>query len=386
MSATNSSDREAQAWNMRLIGHSDLNGHGDGMQLMLKDYYLFVGHLGKMGTSILDVSDPKSPQVVRQLKNPPYTHTHKVQIAGEILVINYEKLPRSSGMPERAGIQILDISDPPNPRELGFYSTGGKGVHRVWYTGGDYAYMSATPDGYSDRILVIVDISDPASPCEASRWWIPGMWVAGGEEPSWPKEMRISAHHPVVWKDRAYLGFWDAGIIIMDISDIANPRQISRVSWAPDDGGNTHTGLPLPDRNLLIVTDESTEPNCQESPRRVRVLDIGDESRPHIISMFPQPAGDFCERGLRFGPHNVHENRPDSFNSDQLIFVTYFNAGLRVVDISRPEAPQEVAFYVPRTPDGQEAIQTNDVFVAENGLVYISDRISGGVDILEMTI
>lgn len=196
----------------------------------------------------------------------------------------------------------------------------------------------------------------------------------------------MSAHHPVVWQDRAYLGFWDAGVIILDISDITNPRQVSRVSWAPHDGGNTHTGLPLPERELLIVTDESTKPNCQESPRRVRVLDIGDETQPRILSMFPEPEGNFCERGLRFGPHNVHENRPDSFCSDELIFVTYFNAGLRVVDITEPAAPKEVAYYIPRTPDGQEAIQTNDVFVAENGLVYISDRISGGIDILELTI
>lgn len=378
------SNREAEAWNIRLVGHSDLNGYGDGMQLMLKDTYLFVGHLGKMGTSILDVSDPTAPRVVRQLKNPPNTHTHKVQIAGDILIINYEQ-HGSAGPPERAGIQILDISDPPNPKEISFFSTGGKGVHRVWYTGGDYAYLSATPEGFIDRIMMIVDVSDPTAPREVSRWWIPGMWAAGGEQPTWPSELRYCAHHPVVWGDRAYLGFWDAGMIILDISDPANPKQVSRTSWAPEGGGCTHTGLPLPNRNLLIVTDEATKPECQETPRRVRVLDISDETQPRIISMFPEPQGDFCRRGLRFGPHNVHENRPGSWISDEVIFVTYFNAGLRVVDISQPEAPKEIAYYIPRTPEGQQAAQTNDVFVAEDGLIYISDRINGGIDILEMT-
>jgi hypothetical protein len=385
MSAKQAS-KPAEAWNVRLIGHSDLNGHGDGMQLLLKEQYLFVGHLGKMGTTILDVSEPAAPRVVNQLKNPPNTHTHKVQIGGDILIVNYEKYGKGPEMPERAGIQILDISQPADPRELGFFSTGGKGVHRVWYTGGDYAYMSATPDGFTDRILVVADISDPTAPREVCRWWLPGMWKGGGEKPTWPAELRYSAHHPVVWENRAYLGYWDAGMVILDISDLANPRQISRISWAPEDGGNTHTGLPLPDRNLLIVTDESTKPNCQESPRRVRVVDISDESKPEVISMFPEPEGDFCKRGLRFGPHNVHENRPESYSSDQIIFVTYFNAGLRVVDISRPEAPEEIAYYIPETPPGQTAIQTNDVFVAENGLIYISDRVSGGVDILELTI
>lgn len=380
--------RPAEAWNMRLIGHSDLNGYGDGMQLMLKDNYLFVGHvLGQMGTTILDVADPANPKVVNQLPAPSWVHSHKVQIAGDILIVNYEKYPyrNNDETPERLGIRIFDISDPPDPQEIGFFSTGGQGVHRVWYAGGRYAYMSATPEGFSDRIMVTVDLSDPARPQEVSRWWVPGVWTAGGETPTWPAGRRVAAHHPVVWQDRAYWGYWDAGIIIMDITDPARPQEVSRLSWAPEAGGHTHTALPLPGRNLLIVTDEATSPECQETPKRVRVVDIGDETQPEVIGMFPEPQGDFCRRGLRFGPHNVHENRPGSFISDEIIFVTYFNAGLRVVQVSDPAAPQEIAYYIPETPAGQPAIQTNDVFVAENGLIYISDRAGGGVDIVEMT-
>jgi hypothetical protein len=144
--------------------------------------------------------------------------------------------------------------------------------------------------------------------------------------------------------------------------------------------------MPLPDRNLLVVTDEATEANCAEVAKRVRLVDISDETKPRVISKFPEPQGDFCERGLRFGPHNVHENRSGAFVSDQIIFVTYFNAGLRVYDIGNLAAPQEIAYYIPATPEGQRAIQTNDVFVAENGLIYISDRSGGGVDILELTL
>jgi len=379
-------NRPAQAWNIRHIGHSGLNGYGDGMQLMLKDHYLFVGHLGTIGTSIVDVSDPTNPTVVNQLTIPPFTHTHKVQIAGDILIINYEKHGKGTDMPPRAGIQILDISDPPNPKELSFFSTGGKGVHRVWYVGGQYAYISATPEGFTDRILMIVDVSDPAKPKEVSKWWMPGMWTAGGEKPDWSPDLRICAHHPVVHGNRAYVGWWDAGMAILDITDHSNPQLISLTSWAPEEGGCTHTGLPLPERNLLIVTDESTKPDCQESPRRVRVFDLADETQPKLLSMFPQPEGNFCEHGLRFGPHNVHENRPGTYQSDQIIYVTYFNAGLRVVDIQDPQNPKEIAYYIPQPPEGQAAAQSNDVFVAENGLIYVSDRVSGGIDILELTL
>jgi hypothetical protein len=93
----------------------------------------------------------------------------------------------------------------------------------------------------------------------------------------------------------------------------------------------------------------------------------------------PPPAGDFCHRGLRFGPHNTHENRPGSYRSAELVFVTYFNAGLRVYDTSDPSHPTEIAHWVPVTPPGQEAVQVNDVFVASDLDIYVTDRVNGGV-------
>ena len=379
---------EEQAWNLRLIGHTDLNGYGDGMQIMVSGTTMYVGHVdGRMGTSIVDVSDPTSPSVIKQIKNPANTHSHKVQTAGNLLMVNYEAFPSGQPVtPEKAGMQIYDIADRANPKEIGFFDTGGRGIHRIWYAGGDYAYFSVTPEGYSGRILMIADVSDPARPEEVSRWWMPGQWEAGGETPDWPEALRPRAHHAIVSGDRAYLGYWDAGFFILDISDVTAPKEIAHLSWTPEDGANTHTALPLPARNLLITTDEETVPDCKAVTKRTRVIDIEKETSPRVISKIPIPEGDFCTRGLRFGPHNLHENRPESFQSDQTVFLTYFNAGLRVIDLSKPEEPTEIATYIPRCPEGQKAVQTNGVFVAENGLIYISDRISGGVDILELTL
>jgi hypothetical protein len=379
--------RHEEAWNLRRIGHSDLNGFGDCMQLMLKEQYLYVAHIdGRVGTTILDVSDPYQPLVANQIYCPPNVHSHKVQLAGDLLLVNYEHHPRGAPEAERLGFQILDISNPVQPREIGFFDTGGKGVHRLWYTGGDTVYFSAYPDGYNERIMMIVDIADPARPREIGRWWAPGMFDGDRVAPPWGEgEQAWGVHHPVVHGDRAYCGFWGGGLLILDIAEPHTPRIVSRTPWLPGEGGSTHTALPLLARDLLIVADESTSHNCQEAPRRVRLFDIADETRPRLLSMFPEPEGDFCERGGRFGPHNVHENQPGSLESDQTIFVTYFNAGLRVVDISQPDNPREIAYYIPPALPGQPVVQTNDVFVAQNGLIYISDRIGGGVDILEPT-
>ncbi len=51
----------------------------------------------------------------------------------------------------------------------------GGGIHRIWYTGGRWAYVSALLDGFTDYLFMTVDMSDPANPREAGRYWIPGM-------------------------------------------------------------------------------------------------------------------------------------------------------------------------------------------------------------------
>jgi hypothetical protein len=102
-----------------------------------------------------------------------------------------------------------------------------------------------------------------------------------------------------------------------------------------------------------------------------------------VLSICPVPEGDFCERGLRFGAHNLHENRPHSYQSDRFVFATYFNGGLRVYDLEDTSRPVEVAHWIPECPPGQAACQINDVWVAEDLLVYVTDRVNGGVYVLE---
>ncbi len=366
---------------LRLIGHSDLGGSGDGMQLMRAGDALYVGHFGPsgMGTTILDVSDVQRPTVVRQWEAPRNSHTHKVQVADGLLLTNHERFRSDEAW--SAGMAIYDLSDPFAPQRIGFWDSTGRGVHRIVYEGGRHAYVSATPDGFTGRIWVIIDLGDPERPQEVGRWWWPGQWEAGGESPTWPIGEDWNTHHAMVNGDRAYVGLWDGGMVVLDIADLSSPRLVAHLNWG--EGGDTHTCLPLPQRNLVVVTDEATSDGCVGPPHMVRIVDVNDESHPEVMAVCPEPAGDYCERGLRFGAHCLHENRPNSYRSDQLAFVTYFNAGLRIFDLADPADPVEIAFYEPECPEGQEAIQINDVWVGEDHLIYISDRVNGGIYILE---
>jgi hypothetical protein len=372
-----------EARGLKLLGHCDLGGNGDGCQIMRNGDTLYVGHMSRVGMSIVDVADPRNPRLLQQLPTPANTHSHKVQLAGDLLIQNQERI--GSGQPERAGIVVHDVSRPREPREIAYFPVGEKGVHRMWFADGRYVHMSAAWEGYSDQFYLVVDLAQPDRPREVGRWHLEGMHVAAGEPPSWSPGERFACHHPIVSGDRAYAGWWDAGLVILDISDLAQPRLVSRLDWSPPFGGKTHTVLPLPERHLAIVTDEATANNCQEGDKRAWVVDLRAETNPVSIATLPVPEGDYCQRGGRFGPHNLHENRPGTYSSDQRVYLTYFNAGLRVYDLADPYRPREIASFVPEAPPGQPSIQFNDLLVSADGLIYCTDRFNGGLYILEHT-
>jgi hypothetical protein len=393
--------RTASAAGLRLIAHSDLGGHGDGMQVIRHGGALYVGHTGTTGagTSVLDVTDPARPVLVTQWPAPPRSHTHKVQVAGGLLLVNHERFPApvpsnepahamappepspapyqapDSG-PVSAGLAVYRLDDPLRPGKLAFWPSGGSGVHRVVWTGGRYAHMSATPERFRDRIWVVLDMADPGHPVEAARWWWPGQ--RDDERPVWPAGKRYAAHHALVAGDRAYVGYDDAGLVVLDVADMTRPRQVGHAQWG---GGSTHTCLPLPGRGLVVATDEQVRDGPHAPRRSIRVLDVSGAD-PRVLAECPHPGG-FDGLPLRFGAHNLHENQPGSYTSERLVFATYFSAGVRVYDLADPEHPVEVAHWIPGPPPGQPVAQINDLFVDPGGLVWVTDRIGGGLYVLE---
>jgi len=372
--------RTASASGLDLVAHHDLGGCGDGMQVIRHENAVYVGHTGTsgMGTSILDATDPLKPELVAQWAAPARSHTHKVQVADGLLLINHEKFPywAASAGGFSAGLAIYRLTDALRPEPAGFWSSGGRGVHRIVWTGGRYAHMSATPDGFRDRIWVVIDLAEPARPREAGRWWWPGQ--RDDEEPGWPGGQRYAAHHALIAGSRAYLGYDDAGMAVLDVSDITRPRLAARLEW---DGGSTHTCLPLPGRGLVVATDEQLRDGPGAPARAIRVIDIAG-GQPRVIATCPAPRG-FGDLPLRFGAHNLHENRPGSYRSERLVFATYFSAGVRVYDVSDPARPAEVAHWLPEPPPGQPVPQINDLFVDRDGILWVTDRIGGGLYVLQ---
>ncbi|QQG27339.1 LVIVD repeat-containing protein [Pectobacterium carotovorum] len=400
--------------NMRLIGHSDQGGRPDGVQVMVHRGYAYIGHMVSQGVSIVDVRDAKNPKPAGFIAAPPGTWNIHLQTHDDLLlVVNARDLFADASFAEEkvyytrsvadtvstkqqdkswsAGLRIFDISTPDKPREISFLPLNGIGIHRIWYVGGRWAYVSALLDGYSDYIFLTIDLADPQRPEVAGRYWLPGMHTAGGETASWPEGKRYALHHAIISGDTAYGSWRDGGLTLLDVSDRTNPQLISHRNWSPPFGGGTHTALPLPDRDLLIVLDEAVLDNQEDGEKLIWVFDIREPSHPVSIATFPQPKeADYVKKGAHFGPHNLHENRPGSFISSSLIFATYQNAGVRAYDISNPYQPKETGALVPAAPEKMvdkrpgrpQIIQSCDVFVDANGIIYSTDY-NAGLSIIE---
>ena len=189
---------------------------------------------------------------------------------------------------------------------------------------------------------------------------------------------------------RAFVGYLDGGLVILDIADPARPRQVSRLDYHPPLPGFTHTVLPLPGRGLAVVTDEAILDRCEDHPKKLWIMDVSHETNPVPLSTAPMPpASEFCDRGGRFGAHNVHENDPvpTSWRSEETVVGAFFNAGVRAFDVRDPFQPRELGFFVPPPPPGSPAgaVQINDVYVDERGVIYAVDRHTGGLYITEPT-
>jgi|SRR5579862_7123319 len=411
-------DRIPTGWeasNMKPIGYSDLDGRGGAFKMAIRHvgdhWFLYMGHLWSRGWSIVDVTDPTNPKVSNFLPGPANTWSIQMELHDNIMVTSIGNFSRDWGSdptkPSEEGVLFWDIRDPIHPELLSHWKTGDPaGTHRNGYPGGKYAYLSSAMPGYRSNILIILDISDPKNPKEAGRWWMPGQ--KEGERPPTPADLGF--HGPaIVEGNRAYLGY-GGSVVILDLSNISSPKLVGRLDFAPPYKGDftgVHDVLPIPGKSLLFVNSEggggdtpSMAPTCSGPLDLVAMVDIKDPTTPRLISTFPIPVPpknapytNFCDKGGRFGPHNTNleYHLADVEKQANLIYLTYFNAGLRIFDIEDPRLPKEVGWFIPPTPTkrfgpipASLVTQTEDVLVDTRGNIYITDK-QWGLFILRYT-
>jgi len=178
----------------------------------------------------------------------------------------------------------------------------------------------------------------------------------------------------------------------------------------PESAGDGH----FTTRDIVVVASEATADGgngfCQEPPHYAFTVDVTVENsmtappgtRPEhdryqgpmvlgTMSVDPRSGlsfkrGNYCARGARFGVHSTEENFRNPYYG-KLTALAYFNGGLRIWDIREPQAPREVAFYVPEADalTDTAGYMTNNVEIDNRGYIYVVDRDGAGMDILQLT-
>jgi hypothetical protein len=435
---------------MRLVGYNDLQARSAYQPIIQKQgerWIAYIGHhggeasnplTGKVepnGKSILDVTNPAQPRYLHHI--PGGKGAGEAGGAQMVRACEGKDLPK--GTPGKTYLlrtngnlahEIWDVTDPDNPTFVVTVVTGLNGTHKNWWecdTGIAYLVSDGRPFGWrSNRMTKIYDLSDPAHPRFVRDFGLPG------QEPGSSGPVPEGVHGPIRLGNRVYFAYGTSAEGVLQIVDrdkllrgdpnTSNPLaptpanllypQVGRLDLSPNWGGHTSfpiLGVEIPDfaknlsgrvRDFVLLTSEATGNSCQEFRHLTFLVDITTESKPFAVANFqvPESSGNFCDRGGRFGPHASSESFTPIFYK-KIVFLSYFNAGVRAVDIRDPYRPAEVAFYIPATTANTDkrcarvggvetckvAIQTNNVEVDERGFIYIVDRANTGLHIVELT-
>lgn len=265
--------------------------------------YAYVGTYMHDWMKAWDVTDPSAPALTDSVRlDARRINDVKIHGSARLAVVT-----REGASDRRNGIVVLDLADPARPTVLSEYkSTVTGGVHNVWIED-DLVY--AVHNGTRD--IHIIDISDPEAPEEVGRWGMP-------ESPG------KSLHDVIVQEGYAYLSYWDDGVVMLDVGagthggTPTEPQFVSRYKYP---AGNTHTAWRA--GRYLFVGDEIFPADWDadrpiEARGYVHVLDMEDPERPVEVARYEVPEA---------GAHNIW------VEGDRL-YVGYYQAGLRVVDIS----------------------------------------------------
>jgi len=441
-----------EARNMRLVGMNDLQARSAYQPTIQKQgnrYIAYIGHHGGTpdipkpmnpltgqaeynGTSILDVTDPKRPKYLKHI--PGLEGNYEDGGAQMVRVCPGASLPKADKSKfymlrvfGGKAHEIWDVTTPENPTLITRIGDGIKDTHKNWWEcdTGIAFLVSGAPDWRVRRMTQVYDLSDPAKPVFIRNFGLPG------QEPGATGTVPTELHGAISTGpqgNRVYIGYGTnkGGVLqILDRDKLINgPKEptpanlkypeIARLDMTPLNGA--HTTFPMlkmavpefaPDkqgavRDFVMIVDESLVNECQAAEARqfVWFADITVETKPMVVSNFmvPEKSGTFCTRGGRFGSHSSNESMAPVY-FQKVAFITYFNAGIRAIDVRDPYHPKEIGYFIPPITkntdkrcikvDGKDqckvAIQSNNVETDDRGYVYVVDRANTGLHIVELT-
>jgi choice-of-anchor B domain-containing protein len=290
------------------VGHGLTVGHHAGDTWAFEGVdgrdYALIGTFMHDWAKMFDITDPANPVLTDSIQlDARRINDVKIHPNNRLAI-----LTREGASTRRNGIVLLDLNTPAHPTIISeFTETVPGGVHNVWIDG-ETNLVYAVHNGTRD--IRIIDIADPRNPAEVGRW-------------SLPNDDR-SLHDVIVQDGYAYLSYWDDGLIMLDVgagTHGGSPREPAFVSQFKYPQGHTHTAWRH--GRYLFIGDEIFPSDWDasrpiEARGYVHVVDYSNPDEPVPVARYEVPEA---------GAHNF-------WVEDDMLYVGYYQAGLRVVDVS----------------------------------------------------
>lgn len=361
---------------------------------------------------VWDVSDPAHPGFVSVIKPSTgagvFTATHKNWWecdTGIAYLVAGQSGTGGDGWTTNQHIKIYNLSDPSNPvyiRDIGLVGQN-PGSAVTTATSGVHGPISIK--------------NNPSTGEPVNRIYIPCGTSSNGV---FQIVDRLKVLPPTLG------GTWNGLRPVNPSDDDLRSLVVGSMDMTPTEGAHTSFpifGVPLKHfqgftsgstRDLVALISEETDNHCQGAPHFGYLVDAtrtaftaagaasAGENHPMVISTMQvadnSAIPDFCTRGTRFGTHSTNESFYAPYYG-KLLFIAYFDGGLRVFDIRDPYHPKNVAYFIPNVTNNTQAtnvtingvvqsfldVSTDNAEVDDRGLIYIVDRVGGGADILKLT-
>ncbi len=330
---------------------------------------------GNGGVRVFDLKDPSNPKEVAVFADQdiPGTWQEKVIVKtvntksfkGDLAVVSVQQLD-SKNPNSKGGFLIYDVTNPYEPKKLGFYEVTKKtrGTHELYLTtqGDRVLVLASNPyaDYYShgkEKDFQLVDVTNPAEPKKLYEFdprSLPEVDESfDGYTWNAPDGKKRPVFNHSAYADEngktAFLSFWDLGTIILDISDPDNVTYEGRTTFASDQQGSAHSAALAKGGTVLVETREVYAPvksGYEQAYGYTRIFDIKNKTNPKLLSEFKTDlTEDISENPaeqVTFGK-TVHD--PEVHGNT--LYLSHYAGGVRAVDISNPSKPVQIGKYVP---------------------------------------
>jgi hypothetical protein len=396
-------ERVAVVTGDRLIPDGPADGYAE---TAVKDGYAYVCRTGiDQGLVIFDVADIEEPVQVGYLRlNAGFECDIEVSDDGEWAFWETQRAylgippptpdpmdPAGAGGVAPHGIHVIDISDKTDPTWVSFTPIVPDGPHSITYGNlsgrhlvfaSTYSYLYvqalAAPPMMQRLVILELDTSGPTARLVTRSEYIdPDATEESIVQPSgekFPHDVSFQ-YHPITGQPLAYVAYWDLGIVLLDVSDPANPVKVGVANdFGPAPYGDIHMGRPFP--GLIAgrhVTASEPEISGQQDSGYITFFDTTDPAEPRYISSWLLPGNlSSADTG---GPHYFDAN----FGR---IALAHYSAGFWVIDVHNEENlldPKTVAYAMTESGSAFDAwwADPTHIVAGESGSGLVVFRYTG---------